>query len=140
MVGMKAMNAKVRVAIDAILFARVRSWKKMKRLMTPKIQRGTKIEMRLTPGYLYMTIRKWTYWKFFTFGSKSSPLIFLTPFGGEDSNSNSYRVFSLFSLFMGIICRVFSKSYTFFFAFFLLRGSTSPSLNLNIDIGSNGFF
>lgn len=84
MVGMKAMKARVSVAIPAILPERVLSWKKMKRLMTPKIQRGTKIEIRLTPGYLYMGILKWTYWKFFILESESSPSFLWTSFGSGE--------------------------------------------------------
>lgn len=56
MVGMKAMKARVSVAIVAILLDRAGSWKKTYRLMAPKIQRGTNIEIRLIPGYLYMQI------------------------------------------------------------------------------------
>jgi hypothetical protein len=49
---MKAMKARVRVAIDVILPERTVSWKKISRLMKPKTQRGRNIETKFAPGYL----------------------------------------------------------------------------------------
>lgn len=69
MVGMKAMKAKVKVAIAEILPESEVSWKKMSKLMKPKTHSGTKIETKLAPGYLYKGILKWTYWNCFIFSS-----------------------------------------------------------------------
>jgi hypothetical protein len=52
MVGMKAIKARVRVAIAPIRPERVMSWKKMSRLMKPNTQRGKKMLIKLAPGYL----------------------------------------------------------------------------------------
>jgi len=42
-VGIKAIKARVKVAIVAILPERAASWKKIKRVMKPRIQSGMKI-------------------------------------------------------------------------------------------------
>lgn len=71
MVGINAIKARVKVAILAILPERAVSWKKIKRVMKPRIQSGIKICTRLTPGYLYRGILKLTYWKFLILDSSS---------------------------------------------------------------------
>lgn len=52
MVGIKAIKAKVKVAIAAILPEREGSWKKMAKLMKPSTHKGTNIETKSAPGYL----------------------------------------------------------------------------------------
>jgi hypothetical protein len=49
---MKAMKARVRVAIAPILPERAISWKKISRLIKPNNQRGINIEIKFAPGYL----------------------------------------------------------------------------------------
>jgi hypothetical protein len=51
-VGMEAMEARVRVAMAEILPERLISWKKIMRLIRPMSQRGTKILIRVAPGVL----------------------------------------------------------------------------------------
>ena len=58
MVGIKAMKAKVKVAIEAILPARSLSWKNMSKFMKPTSHKGMKMETKLAPGYLYKGILK----------------------------------------------------------------------------------
>lgn len=51
-VGRKAINAKVMVAMTAILSASLLSWKKMVRLTKPMTHKGINIERRDDPGCL----------------------------------------------------------------------------------------
>jgi len=60
-VGIKAMKAKVNVAIVAILPLKVLSWKNINRFMKPTTHRGTKIDTKLVAGYLYKGILKCEY-------------------------------------------------------------------------------
>jgi hypothetical protein len=50
--GIKAIKAKVNVAIIEILPERDDSWKNISRVIKPKIHRGTKICIKLAPGSL----------------------------------------------------------------------------------------
>jgi len=50
--GIKAIKAKVNVAIIEILPERDDSWKNISRVINPKIQRGTNICIKLAPGSL----------------------------------------------------------------------------------------
>ena len=52
MTGIKAIKAKVSVAIIEILPERENYWKNMSRVIKPRIQSGTNIWIKLAPGYL----------------------------------------------------------------------------------------
>lgn len=51
--GIKAANAKTRVAMAAILSLRVLSWNRIPKFSTSKKNKGTNIVIRAGSGYLY---------------------------------------------------------------------------------------
>ena len=53
MVGIKATKAIINAAIEAILSAKLLSWKNIPKLMIARSQRGKKMVARATMGNLY---------------------------------------------------------------------------------------